>query len=85
MDENVKKPHLECIKLKDLKAWMHMLPNEFLEYDLVVAANGIQPSGLFIYEKEYTIRGFDVDEAGQQILFLHAADDSSVKRNKIIL
>jgi hypothetical protein len=83
--ENTTSPQISCMKLKDLKIWLEMLPNEFLEYDLVVAANGIQPSGLFIYEKEYVVRGFDVDDVGKQILFLHAADDTKVKRNKIIV
>lgn len=83
--ENTNTPLIPCMKLKDLKIWLEMLPNEFLEYDLVVAANGIQPSGLHIYEKEYVVRGFDVDDISKQILFLHAADDSKVKRNKIIV
>ncbi len=73
-----------CLKLKDLKQWLNMLPNDFLEYDLVTANNGILATGVHIYEKEFTIRGFDVDEAYKQILFLHATDESK-RSQKIII
>lgn len=73
----------KCLKLKDLKQWLNMLPNEFLEYDLVTANNGILATGAFVYEKEFNIRGFDIDEAYKQILFLHAIDESK-RSTKII-
>lgn len=75
----------KAVKLKELKQWMEMLPNEFLEYDLMVAMNGIQPNGFYVYQKEFTIRGFDVDEFSKQILFLHAIDDEKPRIRTNIL
>jgi hypothetical protein len=79
------------LKLKDMLQWMQMLPVDFLEYELVVAENGKvfnSPSittPYHIYNKEYKIRGFDVDPKERQILFLHVIDDGmSLKETKII-
>lgn len=74
LEENPDKPIIG-LKLKDLKMWLQHLPNEFLEYPLLVAQQGLTPAGLIVYDRQYVIRGFDVDEASGQILFLHAIDD----------
>ena len=74
LEETPDKPIIG-LKLKDLKMWLQHLPNEFLEYPLLVAQQGITTNSLIIYDKQYVIRGFDVDTVDGQILFLHAIDD----------
>lgn len=79
--EDSRKP----LKLKDLKMWLQMLPNEFLEYDLITANNGILSNGALIYEKEYNIRAFDVDLENKCILFLRTIDESPRTQSGIFL
>jgi hypothetical protein len=74
LEETPDKPIIG-LKLKDLKMWLQHLPNEFLEYPLLVAQQGVTVTDLIIYDKQYVIRGFDVDTVDKQILFLHAIDD----------
>ena len=75
------------LKLKDILIWMQSLPVDYLEYELVAAHNGkVSIPGLstpqHLYQKEYNIRAFDIDERSKQVLFLHVIDDAN--QNKII-
>ena len=57
--------------LKEIKNWINSLPDEFLEFDVVNAEEGILNNGEYSYRFDKPIISLNVNEETKEILFLN--------------
>ena len=57
------------MQLKDLKNWMDSLPEEFLDFNLVVGQCG-EFEGEFYFRKDVPVTALSVDESDSEVLIM---------------
>jgi hypothetical protein len=64
------------IKLKEVRDWIDTLPEEFLEFDVVNAEEGIlTKDGEYTYRMDKPVVSLNVDVDNQEILILNQNKD----------
>jgi len=64
------------IKLKEVRDWIDTLPEEFLEFDVVNAEEGIlTEDGEYTYRMDKPVVSLNVDVENQEILILNKNKD----------
>jgi hypothetical protein len=64
------------IKLKEVRDWIDTLPEEFLEFDVVNAEEGIlTEDGEYTYRMDKPVVSLNVDVDNQEILILNQMKD----------
>ena len=64
------------IKLKEVRDWIDILPEEFLEFDVVNAEEGIlTEDGEYTYRMDKPVVSLNVDVDNQEILILNQMKD----------
>lgn len=65
------------MQLREIKKWIESLPEEFLNFEVVTAEQGMLSESDLYYKLDRPIINLAVDEDSKEILFLNSNEDTA--------